>query len=82
MTGEAESVKKSLARDWSMLGGCQVDGGHGKFLVVAVGKNSQWGKTLLQLRTPTEHTPLQDSLERLAKRKLKQPIHKNTRCSD
>ena len=69
MTGEAESVKKALEGDWRMLGGCQVDGGHGKFLVVAVGKNSQWGKTLLQLRTPAEHTPLQDSLEALAKSK-------------
>ena len=40
--------------------------GSGAVLVVAVGVNSEWGKTMALVRTESADTPLQDSLGSLA----------------
>lgn len=45
---------------------CQVTEGSGAVLVVAVGDNSEWGKTMALVRTESADTPLQDSLGSLA----------------
>lgn len=44
----------------------QVTEGSGAVLVVAVGENSEWGKTMALVRTESADTPLQDSLGSLA----------------
>ena len=44
----------------------QVTEGSGSVLVVAVGENSEWGKTMALVRTESADTPLQDSLGSLA----------------
>ena len=66
MTGESIPVGKSAQKPW-MLSGCQVEDGVGTMLVLAVGVNSEWGKTLAELTTEQPPTPLQKKLETLAK---------------
>ena len=46
--------------------GCQVTEGSGAILVLAVGENSEWGKTMALVKTESADTPLQDSLGSLA----------------
>ncbi|KAH6687971.1 plasma membrane calcium-transporting ATPase [Plectosphaerella plurivora] len=79
ITGESELVHKNPARDAELLehrthdadpfivSGTTVCGGIGSFLVIAVGTNSSYGRTLMSLRTDVEETPLQQKLGRLAK---------------
>ena len=42
-----------------MLSGCSVVEGDARYLVTAVGKNSEWGKILSELDTDRPDTPLQ-----------------------
>lgn len=46
--------------------GFQVTEGSGAVLVIAVGENSEWGKTMALVRSESADTPLQDSLGSLA----------------
>jgi len=66
LTGESDSIKKDKSRPF-MLSGTQVNEGSGVMLVTAVGMNSEWGITYSKLIVPTEDTPLQESLNKLAK---------------
>ncbi|KAL0476664.1 10 TM domain-containing transmembrane protein [Acrasis kona] len=69
MTGEIKPVKKDAERPF-LLSGCQVAEGSGKMLIVAVGPNSEWGKTLLRLNESDDdddQTPLEEKLDNLAK---------------
>ena len=54
-----------------MLSGTQIQTGEGWFLVVVVGKHSCLGKIMSKLSTKIEQTPLQDKLEKIAKKKKK-----------
>jgi Ca2+-transporting ATPase len=49
-----------------LMGGAQVTEGSGKMLVVAVGTESEWGRTMALVATEASPTPLQDSLGVLA----------------
>ncbi len=42
-----------------MLSGCSVVEGDARYLVTAVGKNSEWGKIMTELDTERPETPLQ-----------------------
>jgi Ca2+-transporting ATPase len=42
-----------------ILSGCSVVEGDAVFLVTAVGKNSEWGKIMVELDTERPDTPLQ-----------------------
>jgi Ca2+-transporting ATPase len=64
MTGEPIDVRKSDESPF-LLSGCKVSRGVGKMLAIAVGVNSEWGKTLAGLTKPAEETPLQEKLEKL-----------------
>jgi len=69
MTGEIKPVKKDADRPF-LLSGCQVGEGSGKMLIVAVGPNSEWGKTLMRLNEDDDdddQTPLEEKLDNLAK---------------
>eukprot|EP01113_Clastostelium_recurvatum_P039548 TRINITY_DN604_c0_g1_i1.p1 TRINITY_DN604_c0_g1~~TRINITY_DN604_c0_g1_i1.p1 ORF type:complete len:1064 (-),score=338.27 TRINITY_DN604_c0_g1_i1:106-3297(-) len=69
MTGEADAIKKgSLAdgMDPFFLSGSQVIEGFGRMLVIAVGKYSFNGKTMLALQVEDSDTPLQEKLTHLA----------------
>ena len=67
MTGESESVTKDVENRWRVLCGFQVTDGNGLFVATAVGPNTLWGKTVAQLSTPPDPTPLQDKLDSVAK---------------
>jgi Ca2+-transporting ATPase len=68
LTGESDPVKKNKDSDPWIRSGTQVSEGSGKAVVVAVGVNSEWGKTITLLgEAGDEQTPLQEKLERLAK---------------
>jgi magnesium-transporting ATPase (P-type) len=47
-----------------MLSGCSVVEGDARYLVTAVGRNSEWGKILSELDTDRPDTPLQVVLPR------------------
>lgn len=80
-TGESDIIKKSASEEvWRameaheplkkldpfILSGAKVTEGVGKFLVVATGVNSSYGKTMMSLRDENEVTPLQSKLNVLA----------------
>jgi Ca2+-transporting ATPase len=66
LTGESEPIKKSIADPW-IRSGTMVREGSGTGLVVAVGINSEWGKTILLMEESEEEaTPLQKKLEVVA----------------
>ncbi|KAI5251963.1 calcium-translocating P-type ATPase [Aureobasidium subglaciale] len=80
-TGESDIIKKSASEEvWRameaqeplrkmdpfILSGAKVTEGVGKFLVVATGVNSSYGKTMMSLREDSEVTPLQSKLNVLA----------------
>jgi len=65
MTGESLTVKKDRDHPF-MLSGCLVTEGLGSMVVTAVGKNSEWGKTLARLQVKHPETPLQESLADMA----------------
>ncbi|KAL0483361.1 calcium-transporting ATPase, plasma membrane-type [Acrasis kona] len=67
MNGEPDHVKKD-AKDPFLLSGCIVAEGAGKMLVTAVGRNSEWGRTLEVFEAnDNESTPLEEKLDRVAK---------------
>jgi magnesium-transporting ATPase (P-type) len=59
LTGESVPVTKNAAEKVFMLSGCAVVEGVGRYLVVAVGKHSEWGKIMTELDTERPDTPLQ-----------------------
>eukprot|EP00775_Hariotina_reticulata_P009045 gene9045-9216_t len=66
LTGESDPIKKSEEDPWCRSG-TQVSEGSGKMLVVAVGDNSEWGKTIsLVTSSGDEQTPLQEKLAHVA----------------
>mmetsp|Transcript_25715 Transcript_25715/g.72045 ORF Transcript_25715/g.72045 Transcript_25715/m.72045 type:complete len:982 (-) Transcript_25715:61-3006(-) len=66
MTGETDSLEKSVDGDWKLMSGCQADAGMGRMMIIATGEQSQWGKTLMNLNQPRMETPLQQSLGDMA----------------
>lgn len=67
MTGESDMIKKSATKDPFMLSGTTVNDGTGLMLVTAVGKNSEWGRTLEELSSGGHsQTPLEEKLDDLA----------------
>ncbi|KAK9867201.1 hypothetical protein WJX84_002696, partial [Apatococcus fuscideae] len=65
LTGESEPVKKG-EDDVFCRSGTQVTEGSGTILVLAVGPNSEWGKTMALVQTEAVDTPLQGNLTQLA----------------
>ncbi|EMH73509.1 plasma membrane calcium-transporting atpase, putative, partial [Entamoeba histolytica HM-1:IMSS-B] len=66
MTGESVAVRKT-SENFSMMSGTKVMDGNGKMLVVAVGPNSLWGKTMEAVnQNKSAPTPLQENLDELA----------------
>ena len=59
LTGESVAVGKSADARPFVLSGCAVVEGGGRFLVVAVGRSSEWGKIMAELDTERPDTPLQ-----------------------
>lgn len=80
MTGETDKVKKDPVTAPFMLSGTKVEAGCGtnfvyfftvtlgKMLIVGVGENSEWGKTLKKMNEDDEddETPLEQKLDTLA----------------
>lgn len=67
LTGESEPIKKSRDGDPWCRSGTQVTEGSGKMLIVAVGINSEWGKTFALMQDADDSdTPLQERLEWVA----------------
>ncbi|GMH44859.1 hypothetical protein BSKO_12811 [Bryopsis sp. KO-2023] len=66
LTGESEPIKKNISRKPFCRSGTQVTEGSGKVLLIAVGKNSEWGKTLSLVSGEGDETPLQEKLGELA----------------
>ena len=77
LTGEPIDVDKSILHDENknanngdedpfMLSGCTVEAGSGRFLAIAVGKESQWGIIKAHLEKEQEQTPLQEKLDDMA----------------
>lgn len=66
LTGESEPLKKRVDKDPFCRSGTQVTDGSGRILVIAVGENSEWGKTLALVTGETDETPLQEKLGDLA----------------
>eukprot|EP00291_Cryptomonas_curvata_P007377 CAMPEP_0172195970 /NCGR_PEP_ID=MMETSP1050-20130122/26527_1 /TAXON_ID=233186 /ORGANISM="Cryptomonas curvata, Strain CCAP979/52" /LENGTH=714 /DNA_ID=CAMNT_0012872139 /DNA_START=41 /DNA_END=2181 /DNA_ORIENTATION=+ len=62
LTGEAVPVNKNCEEKPFMLSGCAVVEGDARYLVTAVGKNSEWGKIMSELDTERPDTPLQVKL--------------------
>ena len=73
ISGESELVHKHVLSEQSpdadpfILSGTTVAGGYGTYLVLSVGVNSTYGRTLMSLRHDVEETPLQQRLGKLAK---------------
>ncbi|BDA43546.1 probable calcium-transporting ATPase 11, plasma membrane-t [Coccomyxa sp. Obi] len=65
LTGESDPMHKGDKDCW-VRSGTQVTEGSGKMLVVAVGTDSEWGRTMALVATEASPTPLQDSLGVLA----------------
>lgn len=59
LTGESVPVSKNSEDKIFMLSGCAVVEGVARYLVIAVGKNSEWGKIMSELDTERPDTPLQ-----------------------
>jgi calcium-translocating P-type ATPase len=66
LTGEPIDVDKDLHNDPFLLSGCTVEAGSGKFLAIAVGKESQWGIIQSHLEKEQDQTPLQEKLDDMA----------------
>ncbi|GLC46005.1 ATF/CREB activator [Pleodorina starrii] len=67
LTGESDPMKKNLNEDPWVMSGTQVTEGSGHALVIAVGPNSTWGKTMaLVSEAGDDETPLQQKLGVLA----------------
>jgi len=66
LTGESEPIKKKPDKNPWCRSGTQVTEGSGKVLIIAVGENSEWGKTLSLVAGESEDTPLQEKLGGLA----------------
>ncbi|GIL84523.1 hypothetical protein Vretimale_14412 [Volvox reticuliferus] len=63
LTGESDPIKKNPEDDCWVRSGTQVTEGSGKLLVVAVGENSEWGKTMALVgEAGDDETPLQVKL--------------------
>ncbi|PNW74900.1 hypothetical protein CHLRE_12g505350v5 [Chlamydomonas reinhardtii] len=63
LTGESDPIKKNTDEDPWVRSGTQVTEGSGKLLVVAVGENSEWGKTMALVgEAGDDETPLQVKL--------------------
>jgi len=66
LTGEADDLPKSASGDPFLLSSCHVidvEGQECRAMVIAVGRNSQWGKIKGKLVAEAVNTPLQDKLE-------------------
>ena len=69
LTGEGDDLKKSYNDDCFLLSSCLiVEGDDCRAMVIAVGKQSQWGKIKENLRVTVTNTPLQEKLEEMTKR--------------
>eukprot|EP00803_Ostreobium_quekettii_P006058 evm.model.scf_144.7 EVM.evm.TU.scf_144.7 scf_144:78288-87675(-) len=66
LTGESEPIKKQIDKKPWCRSGTQVTEGSGKILIIAVGENSEWGKTLSLVAVESDETPLQEKLGELA----------------
>jgi len=72
LTGEPDGVEKHVLHDLSSnvdpfaLSGCNVVEGSGCMLVIATGRNSQWGRIKAKLETEHTQTPLQEKLDDMA----------------
>lgn len=77
ISGESGMVQKTVPADHDashavladpfILSGTTVSRGVGRYLVLSVGANSTYGRTLMSLREDVEETPLQARLGRLGK---------------
>ncbi|DBA78916.1 TPA: hypothetical protein ACH3X1_008797 [Trebouxia sp. C0004] len=65
LTGESEPIKKG-SKDMFCRAGTTLNEGSGSILVVAVGVNTEYGKTMSLVMTEAASTPLQEHLEVLA----------------
>eukprot|EP00891_Asterochloris_glomerata_P007553 jgi/Astpho2/7553/e_gw1.00115.5.1_t len=65
LTGESDPLKKG-PEDPFVRAGTQVNEGSGSMVVIAVGLNSEHGKTMSLVMTESEDTPLQETLGVLA----------------
>ncbi|DBB05302.1 TPA: hypothetical protein ACH3X3_010532 [Trebouxia sp. C0006] len=65
LTGEADPIKKTPEDPW-VRSGTQVTEGCGRVLVLAVGVNSEWGRTMAMCQSEPGETPLQQQLEKMA----------------
>ncbi|KIZ04767.1 hypothetical protein MNEG_3196 [Monoraphidium neglectum] len=67
LTGESDPIKKCVEEDPWCRSGTQVSEGSGRLLVVAVGPQSEWGKTMALVgEAGDEDTPLQEKLGDMA----------------
>jgi Ca2+-transporting ATPase len=65
--GESDPIKKDVQEDPWCRSGTQVSEGTGRVLVVAVGEQSEWGKTMALVgEAGSEDTPLQEKLADMA----------------
>jgi Ca2+-transporting ATPase/Ca2+ transporting ATPase len=74
LTGEAVEVHKTRRGDCFLLSSSLLtamphaeQGGRCRALVIAVGKQSQWGKIKTSLATEIVNTPLQDKLQEMTR---------------
>lgn len=65
MTGESMPLPKDRDHPF-MLSGCTVSDGSGTMLVTAVGRHSEWGRTMAKLAVEPEITPMQRALGDMA----------------
>jgi P-type E1-E2 ATPase len=62
VTGESVPLSKGANDPWLMTS-CPIEQGSGLMIATAVGRNTEWGRTLLQLQqSDFEETPLQKDL--------------------
>ncbi|KAG7361610.1 plasma-membrane calcium-translocating P-type ATPase [Nitzschia inconspicua] len=66
LTGEPEEINKDAETDPFLLSGCTAIAGSGRFVAIAVGKNSQWGVIKSHLEKEQDATPLQEKLDDMA----------------
>ena len=66
LTGESIIVRKNEADPWFRSGSVVTDG-NAKMFAVAVGEDSEFGRTIALIQTETEKTPLQRKLMRFVK---------------
>jgi Ca2+-transporting ATPase len=66
LTGESIVIRKNEAEPW-FRSGSVVTEGNAKMFVVAVGEDSEFGRTIALIQTESEKTPLQKKLLRFVK---------------